>query len=130
MKFFTDTANLKQFREANDMGVLDGVTTNLSLMTKEGIKGKGAIHCHYVEIYRIVEGDVSTEVIATEYKEMIAGGEMLAASNRHTQHIIQCMESDAEVTTCPLSTINRFLKYPLMNSGLVTFLTDYRKVNS
>ena len=59
MKFFIDTANLDQIREANDMGVLDGVTTNPSLMAKEGIKGEEAIHRHYAEICRIVEGDVS-----------------------------------------------------------------------
>ena len=201
MKFFIDTANLDQIREANDMGVLDGVTTNPSLMAKEGIKGEEAIHRHYVEICRIVEGDVSAEVIATDYKGMIAEGEVLAAlhpnivvkvpctadgikaikhfgtkgirtnctlvvspfvgrlddissdgielvskivdmyayyefetqvlaaSIRHTQHIIQCIEAGADVATCPLSAIKGLLKHPLTDSGLATFLADYKKVN-
>ena len=204
MKFFIDTANLEQIREANDMGVLDGVTTNPSLMAKEGIKGEEAIHRHYVEICRIVEGDVSAEVIATDYKGMIAEGEVLAAlhphivvkvpctadgikaikhfstkgirtnctagatyvspfvgrlddissdgielvskivdmyayyefetqvlaaSIRHTQHIIQCIEAGADVATCPLSAIKGLLKHPLTDSGLATFLADYKKVN-
>ena len=217
MKFFIDTANLDQIREANDMGVLDGVTTNPSLMAKEGIKGEEAIHRHYAEICRIVEGDVSAEVIATDYKGMIAEGEVLAAlhpnivvkvpctadgikaikhfgtkgirtnctlvfspgqallaakagatyvspfvgrlddissdgielvskivdmyayyefetqvlaaSIRHTQHIIQCIEAGADVATCPLSAIKGLLKHPLTDSGLATFLADYRKVN-
>jgi len=66
MKFFLDTANLDQIREANDLGVLDGVTTNPSLMAKEGIRGEENIRRHYVEICHIVGGDVSAEVIATE----------------------------------------------------------------
>ena len=65
MKFFLDTANLDQIREANDLGVLDGVTTNPSLMAKEGIRGEENIRNHYVEICRIVGGDVSAEVIST-----------------------------------------------------------------
>ena len=83
MKFFIDTANLDQIREAYDMGVLDGVTTNPSLMAKEGIKGVDNQRKHYVEICNIVQGDVSAEVIATDYEGMIKEGEELAALNPH-----------------------------------------------
>lgn len=218
MKFFIDTANLDQIREANDLGVLDGVTTNPSLMAKEGIKGIENQRKHYIEICNIVEGDVSAEVIATDYEGMIREGEELAALNphivvkvpciadgikainyftgkgirtnctlvfspgqallaakagatyvspfvgrlddissdgidvvrkivemyavygfktqvlaasiRHTQHIIQCIEVGADVATCPLSAIKGLLKHPLTDSGLAQFLADYKKVNS
>ena len=215
MKFFIDTANLDQIREANDLGVLDGVTTNPSLMAKEGIKGDENCRKHYVEICNIVDGDVSAEVIATDYEGMIKEGEelaalhpnivvkvpciadgikaikyftnkgirtnctlvfspgqallaakagatyvspfvgrlddissdgielvskivdmygfntqVLAASIRHTQHIIQCIEAGADVATCPLSAIKGLLKHPLTDSGLATFLVDHKKVNS
>ncbi|WP_029903118.1 fructose-6-phosphate aldolase [Prevotella sp. 10(H)] len=217
MKFFIDTANLDQIREANDMGVLDGVTTNPSLMAKEGIKGVENQHKHYVDICKIVDGDVSAEVIATDYDGMIREGEelaalhknivvkvpcidagikaikyfskkgirtnctlifsvgqallaakagatyvspfvgrlddissdgielvgkivdmyttydmetqVLAASIRSTQHIIQCIEVGADVATCPLAAIKGLLKHPLTDSGLATFLADYKKVN-
>lgn len=79
MKFFIDTANLKEIQEAQDLGVLDGVTTNPSLMAKEGISGKENIINHYKAICNIVDGDVSAEVIATDLEGMIAEGEMLAA---------------------------------------------------
>lgn len=78
MKFFIDTANLAQIREAQDMGVLDGVTTNPSLMAKEGIKGQDNILKHYVDICNIVTGDVSAEVIATDFEGMVREGEALA----------------------------------------------------
>ena len=214
MKFFIDTANLDQIREANDLGVLDGVTTNPSLMAKEGIKGDENCRKHYIEICNIVDGDVSAEVIATDYEGMIKEGEelaalhpnivvkvpciadgikaikyftnkgirtnctlvfspgqallaakagatyvspfvgrlddissdgiefvdmyayygfntqVLAASIRHTQHIIQCIEAGADVATCPLSAIKGLLKHPLTDSGLATFLADHKKVNS
>lgn len=217
MKFFIDTANLDQIREANDLGVLDGVTTNPSLMAKEGIKGIENQQKHYIEICNIVDGDVSAEVIATDYEGMIREGEelaalhphivvkvpciadgikaikhfsgkgirtnctlvfspgqallaakagatyvspfvgrlddicsdgidvvrkivemyslygfktqVLAASIRHTQHIIQCIEVGADVATCPLSAIKGLLKHPLTDSGLAQFLADYKKVN-
>lgn len=217
MKFFIDTANLDQIREANAMGVLDGVTTNPSLMAKEGIKGVENQRQHYVDICNIVDGDVSAEVIATNYENMIREGkelaalhpnivvkvpciedgikaikhfsqlgirtnctlvfsvgqallaakavatyvspfvgrlddissdgielvgkivdmystysmstEVLAASIRSTQHIIQCVEVGADVATCPLSAIKGLLKHPLTDSGLATFLADYKKVN-
>lgn len=217
MKFFIDTANLEQIREANDLGVLDGVTTNPSLMAKEGIKGEENQRMHYLDICKIVDGDVSAEVIATEYSKMIKEGkelaalhpnivvkvpciedgikaikyfskkgirtnctlvfsvgqallaakagatyvspfvgrlddissdgielvgkivdmyttydmdtQVLAASIRSTQHIIQCIEVGADVATCPLSAIKGLLKHPLTDSGLATFLADYKKVN-
>ncbi|UOE42350.1 fructose-6-phosphate aldolase [Chryseobacterium suipulveris] len=79
MKFFIDTANLDQIREAQDLGILDGVTTNPSLMAKEGISGKDAILNHYKTICEIVDGDISAEVLSTTYDEMIKEGEELAA---------------------------------------------------
>jgi len=79
MKFFIDTANLEQIREAHDLGILDGVTTNPSLMAKEGISGKEAIIQHYRDICDIVDGDISAEVLSTTYEEMIAEGDILAA---------------------------------------------------
>jgi len=217
MKFFIDTANLDQIREANDLGILDGVTTNPSLMAKEGIKGEEKIRQHYVDICNIVDGDVSAEVIATDFKGMISEGlelaalheqivvkvpctkdgikaikyfsehgvrtnctlvfsagqallaakagatyvspfvgrlddistdgvelirqiveiyiyygyrtEVLAASIRHTMHIIQCLEAGADVATCPLDAILGLLKHPLTDIGLEKFLADYKKVN-
>lgn len=217
MKFFIDTANLDQIREANDLGVLDGVTTNPSLMAKEGIKGTENQRQHYVDICNIVNGDVSAEVIATDYEGMIREGEELAALNphivvkipciasgikaikyfsakgirtnctlvfstgqallaakagatyvspfvgrlddissdgvgliadivelyqtydfktqvlaasiRHTQHIMQCAAVGADVVTCPLSAIKGLLNHPLTDAGLAKFLADYKKVN-
>lgn len=79
MKFFIDTANLDQIREAQDLGILDGVTTNPSLMAKEGISGKDAILNHYKTICEIVDGDISAEVLSTTYDQMIKEGEELAA---------------------------------------------------
>ena len=78
MKFFIDTANLDQIREAQDLGVLDGVTTNPSLMAKEGITGRENILKHYVDICNIVDGDVSAEVIATDFDGMVKEGEELS----------------------------------------------------
>ena len=217
MKFFIDTANLDQIREANDLGVLDGVTTNPSLMAKEGIKGAAKIKHHYIDICNIVKGDVSAEVIATDFEGMVREGkelaalhpqivvkvpcikegikaikyfsdngirtnctlvftagqallaakagatyvspfvgrlddistdgvalirqiveifnyygyetEVLAASIRHTMHIIQCLEAGADVATCPLDAILGLLRHPLTDSGLEKFLADYKKVN-
>lgn len=217
MKFFIDTANLDQIREAQNMGILDGVTTNPSLMAKEGITGKNNILKHYVDICNIVEGDVSAEVIATDYEEMIKEGEelaelheqivvkvpmtkdgikairyftehgirtnctlvfsagqallaakagatyvspfigrlddistdgleliaeirliydnyeyptqILAASVRHTMHIVNCAKIGADVMTGPLSSIEGLLKHPLTDIGLQQFLDDYKKGN-
>lgn len=217
MKFFIDTANLDQIREAQQLGVLDGVTTNPSLMAKEGITGRNNILKHYVEICNIVEGDVSAEVIATTYDEIIKEGEelaelheqivvkvpmikdgikaikyfsdndirtnctlvfsagqallaakagatyvspfigrlddistdglnliaeireiydnygfeteILAASVRHTMHIIDCAKLGADVMTGPLSSIMGLLNHPLTDIGLAKFLQDYKKGN-
>ncbi len=79
MKFFIDTANLNQIREANDLGILDGVTTNPSLMAKEGIKGYDAVMQHYLQICNIVDGDISAEVIATDFDGIVREGIELAA---------------------------------------------------
>jgi transaldolase len=81
MKFFIDTANLDQIREANDLGILDGVTTNPSLMAKEGIRGEDNITKHYKTISDIVKGDVSAEVVSTDFNGIIAEGKKLAAIN-------------------------------------------------
>jgi len=91
MKFFIDTANLDQIREAYDMGVLDGVTTNPSLMAKEGIKGTENQRKHYVDICNIVQGDVSAEVISADYDGMIREGEELAALNPHIVVKVPCI---------------------------------------
>lgn len=216
MKFFVDTANLEQIKEAQDLGVLDGVTTNPSLMAKEGIKGHEAIIKHYIDICEIVDGDVSAEVLSTDYEGMIKEGlvlaalhkqivvkvpatkagikavkfltgknirtnctlvfspgqallaakagatyvspfigrlddnstdgialieqivdmfnyydfgtQVLAASIRHTMHIIQCVEVGADVATCPLSAIEGLLKHPLTDIGLAQFVKDSQKM--
>ena len=153
MKFFIDTANLAQIKEAQDLGVLDGVTTNPSLMAKEGIKGEKNILKHYVDICKIVKGDVSAEVISTHYVSPFIGRlddvstdglrliedirliydnygyetEILAASVRHPMHIINCAQIGADVVTCRLSAITALLKHPLTDSGLAQFLADAKK---
>ncbi|RGN48580.1 MULTISPECIES: fructose-6-phosphate aldolase [unclassified Bacteroides] len=91
MKFFIDTANLAQIQEANSLGVLDGVTTNPSLMAKEGIKGVENQRKHYIDICNIVHGDVSAEVISTDYEGMIREGEELAALNDHIVVKVPCI---------------------------------------
>lgn len=87
MKFFIDTANLDQIKEANALGILDGVTTNPSLMAKEGIKGQDAIMQHYVDICNIVDGPVSAEVLSTDFEGMVAEGKKLAAL--HTNIVVK-----------------------------------------
>ena len=87
MKFFIDTANLAQIKEAQDLGILDGVTTNPSLMAKEGIKGQDNILKHYVDICKIVTGDVSAEVISTDFEGMVREGEALASL--HPQIVVK-----------------------------------------
>lgn len=217
MKFFIDTANLDQIREAQNLGVLDGVTTNPSLMAKEGIIGRNNILKHYVAICNIVDGDVSAEVISTDLAGMIKEGEqlaqlheqivvkipmikegvkaikyfsdkeirtnctlvfssgqallaakagatyvspfigrlddistdglnliaeirliydnygyetqILAASIRHTMHILECAKIGSDVMTGPLSSIEGLLKHPLTDIGLAKFLEDYKKGN-
>jgi transaldolase len=217
MKFFIDTANLDQIKEAQDLGVLDGVTTNPSLMAKENITGKENILQHYMDICNIVDGDVSAEVVATDYKGIVREGEelaklhdqiivkvpmikegikaikyfsdhgirtnctlvfsagqallaakagatyvspflgrlddistdglnlikeirliydnyafdteILAASIRHTMHVINCAKLGADVMTGPLSSIDGLLKHPLTDSGLAKFLEDAQSFN-
>ena len=218
MKFFIDTANLDEIREAYDLGVLDGVTTNPSLMAKEGITGEANIIAHYKAICNIVDDKVSAEVIATDYEGMVREGkalaklddkivvkipmirdgvkairyfhsegistnctlifssgqallaakagasyvspfigslddiaidgldliaqivhiyqnfgyetEVLAASVRHTMHLIKCAELGADVVTCPLKVITGLLKHPLTDAGLAQFLADHAKAAS
>jgi len=79
MKFFIDTANLAQIKDANELGILDGVTTNPSLMAKEGIKGQEAVMNHYKTICEMVDGDISAEVISTEFEAIVEEGKKLAA---------------------------------------------------
>lgn len=217
MKFFIDTANLDQIKEAESLGILDGVTTNPSLMAKEGITGYDNIMNHYKTICDIVEGDISAEVIATDFEGMVKEGEalaaldpqiviklpmiadgikackyfsdkgiktnvtlvfspgqallaakagatyvspflgriddissdglalieeirliydnynfeteILAASIRHTMHIVECAKIGADVITSPLSAIKGLLKHPLTDIGLAQFLADYKKGN-
>jgi len=83
MKFFIDTANLAHIKEANDLGILDGVTTNPSLMAKEGIKGEENILKHYADICALVDGDVSAEVLSTDFKTMVEEGKRLAAIHKN-----------------------------------------------
>ncbi len=83
MKFFIDTANLDQIKEANDLGILDGVTTNPSLMAKEGIKGQEAIFKHYETICELVDGDISAEVVSTRFDDIVAEGKKLAAIHKN-----------------------------------------------
>ena len=216
MKFFIDTANLEQIKQAQEMGILDGVTTNPSLMAKEGVKGEEEIRRHYKSICNIVDGPVSAEVFATDYEGMISEGEelakidpkitvkvpctregiraikylsgkgidtnctlvfsvgqallaakagatfvspfigrlddicedgislvqhivqvyrtygyttqVLAASIRHTNHIIRCLDAGAHVATCPLKAIEGLLNHPLTDKGLATFIQDAAKM--
>jgi transaldolase len=218
MKFFIDTANLNEIKEAYDLGVLDGVTTNPSLMAKEGIAGAEKVKAHYKAICNIVDNNVSAEVISTDFDGMMKEGrelakiddkivvkvpmikdgvkaikkftsegirtnctlvfssgqailaakagasyvspfigrlddisqdglelisqirliynnygfgtEILAASIRHTIHLIKCAEIGADVATCPLNVIMSLLKHPLTDSGLEKFLADHKKANS
>ena len=214
MKFFIDTANLDQIKEAESLGILDGVTTNPSLMAKKGIKGENNIIKHYKDICDIVSGDVSAEVISVDYKGIIKEGEnlaklhkqivikvpmieegikairyfsdkglktnctlvfsagqallaakagatyvspfigrlddisadglnliseireiydnygfntqILAASIRHTMHIVDCAKLGADVITSPLSAIKGLMKHPLTDIGLDKFLSDHK----
>ncbi len=83
MKFFIDTANLAQIKEANDLGILDGVTTNPSLMAKEGVKGQDAIMQHYKTICEMVDGDISAEVVSTKFEDIVEEGKKLAAIHKN-----------------------------------------------
>jgi transaldolase len=83
MKFFIDTADLAQIKEANDLGILDGVTTNPSLMAKVGIAGEAAVTKHYIDICEMVDGDISAEVVSTDFDGIIAEGKKLAALHKN-----------------------------------------------
>jgi transaldolase len=83
MKFFIDTANLAQIKEANELGILDGVTTNPTLMSKEGIKGNEAVMNHYKTICEMVDGDISAEVVSVDFKEIVEEGKKLAAIHKN-----------------------------------------------
>jgi transaldolase len=98
MKFFIDTANLNEIKEAQSLGILDGVTTNPSLMAKEGITGKNSILKHYVDICNIVDGDVSAEVIATDFDGMVREGEEL--SELHEQIVVKLPMTKEGVKAC------------------------------
>ena len=98
MKFFIDTANLNEIKEAQSLGILDGVTTNPSLMAKEGITGKNNILKHYVDICNIVDGDVSAEVIATDFDGMVREGEEL--SELHEQIVVKLPMTKDGVKAC------------------------------
>src|SRR5574343_204376 len=98
MKFFIDTANLEQIKEAQELGILDGVTTNPSLMAKEGITGKNKILKHYVDICNIVDGDVSAEVIATDFDGMVKEGEELA--ELHEQIVVKIPMTKDGIKAC------------------------------
>ena len=98
MKFFIDTANLNDIKEAQSLGILDGVTTNPSLMAKEGITGKNNILKHYVDICTIVDGEVSAEVNATDYEGMIKEGEELA--DLHDQIVVKIPMTKDGIKAC------------------------------
>ena len=104
MKFFIDTANLAQIKEAQALGVLDGVTTNPSLMAKEGITGKNNILKHYVDICTIVDGEVSAEVNATDYEGMIKEGEELA--DLHDQIVVKIPMTKDGIKACKYLIFN------------------------
>ena len=98
MKFFIDTANLKDIAEAQELGILDGVTTNPSLMAKEGITGKNNILKHYVDICNLVDGDVSAEVNALDFEGMIKEGEELA--DLHDQIVVKLPMTKEGIKAC------------------------------
>ena len=154
MKFFIDTANLDQIKEAYDMGVLDGVTTNPSLMAKEGIKGVDNQRKHCTLVFSVGQALLAAKAGATYVSPFVGRlddicedgialvgkivemyryygytTQVLAASIRHTAHIMQCIEVGADVATCPLSAIKGLLNHPLTDSGLKKFLEDYKRVN-
>ena len=114
MKFFIDTANLEQIREAHKLGVLDGVTTNPSLMARENIRGQEACNRHYVEICRIVGGDVSAEVIATDFEGMLREGEALAALDPHIVVKVPC-------TADGIRAITRFTEMGIRTNCTLVF---------
>ena len=120
MKFFIDTANLEQIRKAHELGVLDGVTTNPSLMAKENIRGTENCNRHYVEICNIVEGDVSAEVIATDFEGMVREGEALAALHPRIVVKLPCTAAGIrsfEDSSSP-EKASRIILIPMMESSI------------
>ena len=127
MKFFIDTANLDQIKEAQDMGILDGVTTNPSLMAKEGITGEKNIIDHYLKICDIVDGDVSAEVISVNYDGIIKEGEILASLHKQIVIKVPMIEEGVKAiryfSDKGLKT-NCTLIFSWMSSVLLSLLTD------
>lgn len=117
MKFFIDTASLSEIKEAQDLGILDGVTTNPSLMAKEGITGEENIKNHYKEICNIVSGDVSAEVISTDYEGMIREGQELV--KLHEQIVVKI-----PMTKDGVKAIKYFSERGIKTNCTLVFLPD------
>ena len=135
MKFFVDTGNLAQIKEANDLGILDGVTTNPTLMAQVGVKGEEAIAgATYVSpfIGRIDDSSWDGMELISQIRHIydVQGftTQILAASIRNALHIVKAAESGADVCTCPLDSILGLLKHPLTDIGLAKFLEDAKKM--
>jgi transaldolase len=138
MKFFIDTANLSQIHEAAALGILDGVTTNPSLMAKEGISGAEAINQHYKTICSIVDGDISAEVLSTDFDSIIREGKVLAALHPNIVVKVPMIKDGIKAikwftdngikTNCTLDSILGLLKHPLTEIGLAKFMEDAKKM--
>ena len=135
MKFFIDTANLEQIRKAHELGVLDGVTTNPSLMAIGQALLAAKAGATYVSPFVGRLDDISEDGVALVahivkvYRTYGYKTQVLAASIRHTQHIVQCLDAGADVATCPLAAIEGLLRHPLTDSGLEKFLADHARLN-
>lgn len=126
MKFFIDTANVDEIKKANDMGVICGVTTNPSLIAKEGRQLESVI----AEIANIVDGPISGEVKATtmDAKGMIEEGRAIAASVRNPIHVLDCAKAGANISTVPYKVIEQIITHPLTEAGIRKFQEDYNSV--
>ena len=126
MKFFIDTANIDEIKKANDMGVICGVTTNPSLIAKEGRQLESVI----AEIANIVDGPISGEVKATtmDAKGMIEEGRAIAASVRNPIHVLDCAKAGANISTVPYKVIEQMITHPLTEAGIRKFQEDYNSV--
>ena len=126
MKFFIDTANIDEIKKANDMGVICGVTTNPSLIAKEGRQLESVI----AEIANIVDGPISGEVKATtmDAKGMIEEGHAIAASVRNPIHVLDCAKAGANISTVPYKVIEQMITHPLTEAGIRKFQEDYNSV--
>lgn len=126
MKFFIDTANVDEIKKANDMGVICGVTTNPSLIAKEGRQLESVI----AEIANIVDGPISGEVKATtmDAKGMIEEGRAIAASVRNPIHVLDCAKAGANIFTVPYKVIEQIITHPLTEAGIRKFQEDYNSV--